>query len=95
MLYARAHDQTVSDDYFAAMQRIEQRLEIVAGDSTEEKYEIVQVQEQMQVLAWIEQLARPELCLADRLGLVTQLRQLLGLEAQHAPAEGSSMFEPA
>jgi len=28
MIYARAHDQTVADDYFAAMERVEQRLEI-------------------------------------------------------------------
>jgi hypothetical protein len=24
--YARAHDQTVTDDYFSAMQKVEQRL---------------------------------------------------------------------
>jgi site-specific recombinase XerD len=29
MIYAKAHDQTVADDYYAAMGRIEQRLEIV------------------------------------------------------------------
>ena len=29
MIYARAHDQTVAEDYFAAMERVEQRLEIV------------------------------------------------------------------
>jgi site-specific recombinase XerD len=29
MIYARAHDQTVAEDYFAAMQRVEQRLEII------------------------------------------------------------------
>lgn len=29
MIYAKAHDQTVVDDYFAAMERVERRLEIV------------------------------------------------------------------
>jgi integrase len=27
MIYARVHDRTVADDYYAAMDRIEQRLE--------------------------------------------------------------------
>lgn len=35
MIYARAHDKTVEEDYFAAMQRIEQRLEL-AGKPKEE-----------------------------------------------------------
>jgi hypothetical protein len=29
MIYARAHDQSVAEDYFTAMARVEQRLEIV------------------------------------------------------------------
>lgn len=32
MIYARAHDQTVADDYFAAMQRVEERLQIVPAE---------------------------------------------------------------
>ena len=28
MIYARAHDQTVADDYFAAMEKVEQRMQI-------------------------------------------------------------------
>jgi hypothetical protein len=31
MIYVRAHDQTVAEDYFAAMGRVEQRLEL-AGE---------------------------------------------------------------
>jgi hypothetical protein len=44
MVYARVHDQTVADDYFAAMQRVEQRLEISLPESRlhgEQTYEIV------------------------------------------------------
>jgi integrase len=29
MIYARAHDQTVAEDYFTAMQRVEERLDIM------------------------------------------------------------------
>ncbi len=35
MVYARAHDQTVEADYFAAMERVEQHLEL-AGLSKQE-----------------------------------------------------------
>ena len=84
LIYARAHDQTVADDYFAAMQRIEQRLEIAAGDSTGEKYGIVKVPQRTQVLAWVEHLAQPELRLEGRLRIAAQLRELFGLEQEQA-----------
>jgi site-specific recombinase XerD len=29
MIYARAHDRTVAEDYFAAMSKVEQRLEMI------------------------------------------------------------------
>ena len=29
MIYARVHDQTVVDDYYAAMQKVEQRLDLL------------------------------------------------------------------
>ena len=45
MIYARAHDQTVADDYFAAMARIEQRLEFALGLAQEGRDEVVKVQE--------------------------------------------------
>ena len=45
MVYARAHDQTVADDYFAAMQRVEQRLQIC---EEKKEYEVVKVQEPAQ-----------------------------------------------
>jgi len=28
MIYAKAHDQTVAEDYFAAMEKVEQRIQI-------------------------------------------------------------------
>jgi integrase/recombinase XerC len=85
MIYARAHDQTVADDYFAAMQRIEQRLKIASGDSTEEKYEIIKVQTWTRALELTEQLALPQLCLEERLSIVAGLRDLLAANRADVP----------
>jgi integrase len=54
MIYA--HVQTVADDYFAAMQRVEQRVQII-----EEKKgcEVVKVQELTKVVQLIERLELP------------------------------------
>jgi hypothetical protein len=32
MMYARAHDQTVEADYFTAMHRVEQRLDLAVPE---------------------------------------------------------------
>lgn len=40
IIYAKAHDQTVADDYFAAMQRVEQRLEIVPSEKSIENVKV-------------------------------------------------------
>lgn len=80
MIYARAHDQTVAEDYFAAMQRVEQRLDIVPEPKEEPKpeNEVVSVQEP-QVLFWLERLAQPELCQQERLEIAANLKQMLCL----------------
>lgn len=84
MVYARAYDQTVADDYFAAMERVEQRLQIIPPEyrKSEEKNkdEVVKVQTRAQVRAWFEQLAQPELCFEERIGIVSQLRTVLSIE---------------
>jgi len=77
MIYAKAHDQTVADDYYAAMGRIEQRLEIVPvepGDPPEPEHE------NAELLSLTEQLAQPELSLEMRLLLVGQMRAILRRE---------------
>lgn len=90
MIYARAHDQTVADDYFAAMQRVEQRLEIAPvqepqpADGDPERIELF-IFQLRSAQAWLEQLALPELCLPERLEIVTQLRQVLVIEQEHPP----------
>jgi len=70
MIYARAHDQTVAEDYFAAMERVEQRLEI----GEEKKNEVVKVRPN--VLQLTEQLEMPELCLEERVGVANDLREV-------------------
>jgi len=82
MIYAKAHDQTVAEDYFSAMERVEQRVEIAPKE--EEKGEVVKVQEQLEVFQLIEQLERPELCFEERLAMACQLRVMLDTVNEHA-----------
>ena len=80
MIYARAHDQTVAEDYFAAMQRVEQKLQIVPAEP-EETIEDVKVQVR-QLIQWLEV---PQLCDEERLDITSQLREALGVVHEHAP----------
>jgi hypothetical protein len=75
MVYARAYDKTVEADYFAAMGRIEQRLELV--NEPREKPEPVGEGERGQLLALAEELFAPELVLERRLKIAVQIRELL------------------
>lgn len=84
MVYARAHDQTVAEDYFTAMARVEQRLEIVPAEQKD--IEVVNVQEPAKVLQLIEQLEIPELCYEERLDITLQLRELFGVVQELDPA---------
>lgn len=70
MIYACAHDQTVAEDYFAAMQRVEQRLDIVPAPKEEPKpeNEVDNAPQPGQVLVWIE-----------RLEIAANLKQALSL----------------
>jgi hypothetical protein len=84
MIYARAHDQTVAEDYFAATQRVEQRLEIVSAQ--QKVIEVVKVREPEKVLQLIEQLEISELCFEERLDITLQLRVLFGVMQELKPA---------
>lgn len=77
MIYARAHDQNVAEDYFTAMERVEQRLEIVPEPKQEVKDEVVNVLPAKKLLAWAERLALPELCQQERLEIAESLKQLM------------------
>ena len=75
MVYARAHDQTVAEDYFTAMARVEQRLEIVPAEPKD--MEVVKVQEPEKLIQLIERLELPELCFEQRLDIACQMRAAL------------------
>jgi Phage integrase family len=82
MVYARAYDQTVEADYYAAMGRIEQRLEL-APEIGNESQPVEEV-ERIQLLALAEQLSIPELSDELRLEIAAQMRGLLnGGAARH------------
>jgi integrase len=75
MVYARAYDQTVEADYYAAMRRVEQRLALVEGP--EEISTPVGENELTELLRLADQLAEPELSNELRLDLVLLMRALL------------------
>jgi hypothetical protein len=77
----------VAEDYFAAMERVEQRLDIVSEPKQETEYEVVNVQEPTKLFQLIQQLEMPELCYDKRLSIVCQLREELGAVQEHAPPE--------
>jgi len=91
LIYARAYDQTVAEDYFTAMSRVEQRMEIAPlpkpADETNIDDEVVKEQEHTQMVTWLERLALPELCQDERVEIVSQLKQALvrNLAGSHAP----------
>jgi len=77
MGYARAHDQTVEADYFAAMERVEQRLKL--AETPEKESQPVSEDERGQILALTDRLIEPELSLEVRLELVMQIRGVLAV----------------
>jgi hypothetical protein len=87
MIYAKAHDQTVAEDYFSAMQRVEERLEVVPPKQEEPATEIMPRPEYEQALALAEELALPALSLESRLAIAQRLRELFGAEQSLSPPE--------
>ncbi len=87
MIYARVHDQTVAEDYYSAMERVEQRLDVApptAPTAEGNGKQPLNDGEREQILDLAGQLAEPELSVELRLGLVECLRQLLD---RRLPAE--------
>jgi hypothetical protein len=75
MIYARVHDQTVADDYYAAMSQVEKRLELPSH--------ILETPAQLtsetrnKLLQFTNQLTQLDLNLEARLEIVAQIRQAL------------------
>ena len=69
MVYARVHDRTVAEDYYAAMAQVENRLTLTieAGETDGRAY----------LLQLTDRLAEPQLDLDARLDLVAQMRLAL------------------
>jgi hypothetical protein len=74
-VYAHAHDQVVENDYFAAMERIEQRLQLV--DQPKNITLPVSTPERGQLLTLAEQLFTPEMSFEVRFEIASQMRRLL------------------
>jgi len=83
MVYAYAHDKTVEADYFAAMNRIEQRLELV--DQPMKVSLPVSVPERIQLLTLAEQLFAPEMTFEIRIEIASQMRGLLVSKSEWIP----------
>lgn len=70
---------TMAEDHFAAMQRVEPRLNIVSEPKQKTEDEVVKVQESEKVFQLIQQLEVLELCTEARLGIASQLRKVFTL----------------
>jgi hypothetical protein len=75
MVYAYAHDATVEADYFAAVDRVEQRLQLVGVPVIKE--EPVSEEERSRLRRLAEQLFIPELSFETRRNLALQMCSLL------------------
>jgi site-specific recombinase XerD len=91
MIYAKVHDRTVADDYFAAMEEVEKRLDVSPSEAEPPaEAEPVPEPERQALLVIAEQLAEPELSQEVRLVLAAQIRQVLtgmGLELKGEKGE--------
>lgn len=72
MIYARVHDQTVEEDYFSAMNRVEKRLELV-----DKPIEIFPLTTQPQLVSLIEQLFTPCLSEENRIAIACRLKVMI------------------
>jgi integrase/recombinase XerC len=79
MVYARVHDQTVAEDYYAAMDRVELRLQIAPPAEVDESNDSQPLDdgEREQLLDLAAQLAEPNLSPEERIELVERMRQVL------------------
>ncbi len=77
MTYARAHDQTVADDYYTAMASVEESLEFL-GYGQDERTRPLNGDERARILTFADSLARPDIGYTERIAVVTQIKRVLG-----------------
>lgn len=75
LTYARAHDQTVAEDYYAAMSSVERRLELVG--QPDEQPKTLEDSEREQLLVLAEKLVQPEISTELRMEIAICMRQVL------------------
>jgi hypothetical protein len=77
MIYARVHDRTVAEDYYAAMDVVEKRLEVFLLRQEGLVDPQVNDDERAHLLELAEQLSADDLGIQKRLGLVEQMYRVL------------------
>jgi site-specific recombinase XerD len=77
MIYARVHDRTVADEYYAVMEQVERQLQVLGTPLAVQ--EPLRGGPRWQLLDLAEQLAETELSFERRLEIAAQMQQLLGL----------------
>lgn len=88
MVYARAYDATVEADYFTAMKRVEERLQL----GTEQPIEVIEDGERSRLLEIIQPLTLPELSYEQRLEITHQIQALL--RGNFAPEKQEAWIPP-
>ncbi|MBT3323150.1 MAG: hypothetical protein HN392_12780 [Anaerolineae bacterium] len=79
-VYARAYNQTVADDFYAAMGRVEKRLEVVpVGEDEGDTMGDVNVQ------VLLDKLSQSLLGVEERLNIVGRLREVVVLKVSKDP----------
>jgi site-specific recombinase XerD len=77
MIYARVHDRTVAEDYYAAMEVVEKRLEVASPEMEDNAEAPVNDHERAHLLALATQLAEPDLSVQRRQDLVDRMCHVL------------------
>jgi site-specific recombinase XerD len=77
MIYARVHDRTVAEDYYAAMEVVEKRLEFASSEDDAGDDPGLHDDGRAQLLELATQLAKPELDVDVRLDLVEKMCDVL------------------
>ena len=95
MIYARVHDQTVEADYFTAIGRVEQRLQV--GPEPEKAEESpVSEEDRVEILTLAEEMANPEAEPEKRQSLFEKIWVLLARpNINPKPAPEAMMFVSA
>lgn len=87
MIYARVHERTVAEDYYAAMSQVEQRLELAT--SVQVAAQPLDEHARTELMNLVETLAQPQMSDEIRRNLAARMRDVLtgNAHAIHSPDE--------